>query len=202
MSKLKYLLILIFTAPAFVVAQTAKEYNSQGIAKAKALDYKGAIEDYNKALALDSTDWTVLYNLGISKAKLQDYSGAIADYTKSIVIHPDAASYFNRAISSFKSASYGDAIADLDTTLAMNPKISPEVYFLRGSSKFMLKDYEAALPDFSKSIEVNPEDGKSFLYRGITEHHLNMRTVSCDDLHRAEALGHAKAAENIKKFCQ
>jgi tetratricopeptide (TPR) repeat protein len=202
MSKLKYLLILLCAAPAFAVAQTSKEYNSQGIAKAKSLDYKGAIEDYNKALKMDSMDWTVLYNLGISKAKLQDYSGAIADYTKSIGIHPDAASYFNRAISSFKSALYENAIADLDTTLAMNQKISPEVYFLRGSSKFMVKDYEAALPDFSKSIDMNPEDGKSFLYRGITEHYLNMRLASCDDLHRAQALGHAKAAENIKKFCQ
>jgi tetratricopeptide (TPR) repeat protein len=202
MCKLKYLLILLYVAPAFGVAQTSKEYNSQGIAKAKAMDYKGAIEEYNKALKIDSTDWTVLYNLGISKAKLQDYSGAITDYTKSIGIHPDAASYFNRAISSFKSSRYDDAITDLDTTLAMNPKISPEVYFLRGSSKFMLKDYEAALTDFSKSIEMNPEDGKSFLYRGITEHHLNMRTASCGDLQRAEVLGHAKAAENIKKFCQ
>lgn len=202
MGKLKYLLILLCVSPAFAVAQTSKEFNSQGIAKAKAMDYKGAIEEYNKALALDSTDWTVLYNLGISKAKLQDYSGAITDYTKSIGIHPDAASYFNRAISSFKSALYEDAIADLDTTLTMNPKISPEVYFLRGSSKFMLKDYAAALPDFSKSIDMNPEDGKSFLYRGITEHHLNMKTACCDDLQRAEALGHAKAPENIKKFCQ
>ena len=49
-------------------------------------DYKGAIEEYSKAIMLDPKFKEAYRNRGMAKHELQDYQGAIADYSKAIEI--------------------------------------------------------------------------------------------------------------------
>ena len=54
-----------------------------------------AIEDYTKAIEIES-DSVFAYRLrGDSKSKLGDYQGAIDDYTKAIEIYPNKAYLYN-----------------------------------------------------------------------------------------------------------
>ena len=146
---------LVFTIlflPAVVFAQTAKELNSNGIAKAKDSNYTAAIQEYDKAIQLDSNNATIYFNRGISKAKLKDYQGSIDDYTKSNKLQPNADTYFNCAISRYKAADLTGAMADFDKVIEMNPSPSAEVYFFRGNIRFMNSEYLSAIKEYDKAI--------------------------------------------------
>jgi len=67
---IRALIFITLFFPAFAFAQTAKEFNVSGIAKAKDSDYAAAIQEYDKALQLDSNNATIYFNRGIAKAKL------------------------------------------------------------------------------------------------------------------------------------
>jgi tetratricopeptide (TPR) repeat protein len=195
---------LIFIAlffPAFVFAQTAKEPGIGGIGKAKDSDYNAAIQEYDKALQLDSNNATIYFNRGIAKAKLNDYLGAIADYTKSNAIKPSADTYFNSGFAKYKAAKLTGAIEDFDKVIEMNPSPPAEVYFYRGNIKFMNSDYFSAIKEFGKAIEINPDYAKAFFNRGLSEHNLNQKEESCKDFTKAKELGYAEAQAALTKYC-
>ncbi len=50
------LLLLILLIPVLALAQTAEEYHNKGVAKKNLGDYKGALQDFNKAIELDPKD--------------------------------------------------------------------------------------------------------------------------------------------------
>jgi tetratricopeptide (TPR) repeat protein len=195
-------LLIVFTIPCICYGQTVKDYNSRGIAKAKNQDYTGAIEEYNKALQIDSNSAIVLYNSGIAKAKLQEYRAAISDYTKSINLSPDADTYFNRGLSYFKLSEYSEAILDFNKALSLNPKINPQIYFERGSANFKLGKFHEAIQDFTESIELDPGNAKAFFNRGIAEYNLKMQSEGCSDLKKARDLGYEAADDYISKVCK
>lgn len=98
--KTLFLLILAFILCLTSFSQTSVDLNFSGVEKDEQKDYKGAIAEYSKAIALNPKYAIAYYNRGISKNNLKDYQGAIADYTKAIEINPkDAAPYLYRGIS-------------------------------------------------------------------------------------------------------
>ncbi len=58
-------------------------------------DYKGAIEDYTKAIDINPDHSNAYNNRGLSKYNLKDYRGSIEDYTKAIDIDPDHPTAYN-----------------------------------------------------------------------------------------------------------
>ncbi len=55
-----------------------------GLKKYKLQDYSGAIEDFNRAIDINSKHPWAYNTRGESKRKLNDFSGSIADYSVSI----------------------------------------------------------------------------------------------------------------------
>src|ERR1700749_2164529 len=69
-------------------------YMNSGLNKLNSKDFKGALEDYNKALKFGCKPFD---KIGLCKMGLKDYKGAIQEYTKAIEITPtDEFSYHNR----------------------------------------------------------------------------------------------------------
>ena len=50
--------------------------------KANLEDYRGAIDDFSKAIELNPNDGGAYYNRGLAKEALEDYRGAIHDIKK------------------------------------------------------------------------------------------------------------------------
>lgn len=74
-------------------------YNNRGIAKGKLQAYRGAIQDYNKAIELNPNFYEVFYYSGLVKANLKDFRGAIKDYDKTIELNPNHTStYYRRGL--------------------------------------------------------------------------------------------------------
>lgn len=78
---------------------SAEEYFDSGITKGKSSDYREAIEDFNKAIELDSMYAKAYHNRGLTKGKLSDYRGAIEDFNKAVEIDPKyGRAYHNRGL--------------------------------------------------------------------------------------------------------
>jgi len=58
--------------PVLALAQTAEEYHNKGNAKVNLGDYRGAIQDYSKAIELNPNDAEAYYNRGNAKVNLGD----------------------------------------------------------------------------------------------------------------------------------
>lgn len=72
-----------------VYAQTADTYIDSAKEKYDNKDYKGAIQDFTKAIELNPKFADAYSNRGVVKGNLQDYRGAIQDYNKAIELNPN-----------------------------------------------------------------------------------------------------------------
>ncbi len=75
-------IILCFVVTTLAYAQTVEDYFNSGKAKYKLKDYKGALQDFNKAIELNPKYPEAYNNRGIAKAQLQDYRGSFISHTK------------------------------------------------------------------------------------------------------------------------
>lgn len=66
---------------------SAKDFNNQGLDKAKKGEFKQAIEDYTRALRLNPNRADVYRNRGDVRSALGDYQAAIEDYQKAAEIY-------------------------------------------------------------------------------------------------------------------
>jgi len=81
MKKLILLLLIIFI-PVITLAQTAEDYVNKGVAKYEKGDYRGAIQDFNKAIELKPND-ALLYGLrGSAKIRLGQIDSGCLDLSK------------------------------------------------------------------------------------------------------------------------
>ena len=83
-------------------------------------DYKGAIEDFNKAIALDAKNTDTYYNRGNARSGLKQYKEAIGDYDKAIALDPKYAKAFsNRGVAKLSVGDKPGGCADLNTAAAL-----------------------------------------------------------------------------------
>ena len=88
-------------------------YNNRGSAKFEKKDYKGAIEDFSKAIMLNDDYLAAYNNIGSTKIKMKDYKGAIEDFDK--LIKRDASygyAYLNRGIAKEELRMFKEACDD------------------------------------------------------------------------------------------
>jgi tetratricopeptide (TPR) repeat protein len=97
-----------------------KIYYSQGDKKADAGNYREAIVDFSRAIALNSRYTQAYVGRGRSKYELKDYSGAISDYKQALSIDPRYASaYFNLGLVKAKQNDLKGAISDMQQAVQL-----------------------------------------------------------------------------------
>jgi eukaryotic-like serine/threonine-protein kinase len=88
-------------------------------------DVAAAAAAYERALALDSTNYAVLNNLGIMYRDLGRFADAEQAYEAALRLRPNAASgYLNLAVVRFNQGDPGRALATLDSGMAAVPAFS------------------------------------------------------------------------------
>ena len=153
-------------------------YYFRGRVKEELKDYKGAIEDYTKAIELipnsfDPNYSDFFYTRGLAKEKLGyiiskdekgfsisektsiiQYIGAIIDFTKAIELNPNEASYYaQRGNASNYIEDYKGGIVNLNKAIELDPN-NGDYYGWRGRSNYGLGDLVNACKDWEKSLEL------------------------------------------------
>ena len=136
--------------------EEAKKYAKSAHEKYMNNDYKGAIEDYTKAIELNPKDDSNYKERGSVKKEIKDYQGAIEDYTKAIELDPNSSfSYSARGYAKAKIKDYQGAIEDYTKAIELDPNYG-FCYSKRADAKNEIKDYQGAIEDYTKAIELNP----------------------------------------------
>ena len=141
-------------------------YNNRGYLKNEKGDFKGAIEDFDKAIAINSTNVEAYNNRGLAKANMGNNPEAIVDYNKAIAIDPKyEKAYNNRGLAKANMGDNLKAIEDYNKAISINPNYA-EAYCNRGIAKANMGDNPKALEDYNKAISINPNYAEAYNNKG------------------------------------
>ncbi|HEY9838245.1 MAG TPA: tetratricopeptide repeat protein [Vampirovibrionales bacterium] len=162
-------LIERFSEPLLNPANASAYYN-RGFERLDIGDYQGAVEDYTRALQIDSNQPTAYNNRGLAKFQIGDFAGAIADYTRSLELNDnEAVVYFNRGFARFNQGDYTGAIGDYTESILKAPE-QTSAYFYRGEAYGRLGNYQQAAEDYTRAIQLNPQDAVAYNNRGLARY--------------------------------
>jgi Flp pilus assembly protein TadD len=148
-------------------APTADDFFVTAQNKAQKGDYRGAIADYNRTLALNPNFGEVYFRRGLARNVLRDWKQADADYSSAIVFKPDhAEAYTNRGLIRNILKDWARAKFDFDVALIFNPR-SSFAYVGRGITRCELKDYRGGITDYDRAIALNPNYAETYTSRGL-----------------------------------
>ncbi len=140
-------------------------YNNRGSAFYKKGLSDKAIEDFDKAIALDPSYYEAYNNRGTVFLKLGLIDKAIADYDKTISINPGhAAPYVNRGKAYFLMGRYVKSEDDFNKAISLNQDYAV-AYLNRGTLFFVTGNISHAISDFQKACELGSEEGCARLAR-------------------------------------
>jgi len=136
-------------------------YSARANARYRVGDYKGAIEDYQHAIQLNSSDFDSHINSASARSKLGDYAGAITDLTEAAKYVPDikeqAQLFYEIADLKVYTGDYSGAKTDFSRVIQINPD-SAQAYYGRGMAEYKLGDRKEACLDWRKSSELGSRE--------------------------------------------
>jgi tetratricopeptide (TPR) repeat protein len=163
-------------------------------------DYKGAIQDFTKAIEIYSKEPYYYRYRSWAKKKLGDFAGVLCDQNKEIELAPlNPNSYLNRAYTKEKLNDLSGAISDYNIAIELEPENS-YYYNYRADVKRKQGDFSGAIADYTKIIELNEIARTGYYMRGKVKHKIG-DTSCCEDWKAASALGNTNAATLLETYC-
>jgi predicted O-linked N-acetylglucosamine transferase (SPINDLY family) len=131
-------------------------------------ELQGALECFERALALDPRDAVALTDCGTVLQELRRPEQAIAHYDRALRIAPaSAVAYNNRGNALRTLRRYGEALESLEAALRIQPAFA-EALNNRGNVLRELDRLEEALASFEASLELRPAFAMAHTNRGHT----------------------------------
>jgi len=192
MNTLSRFFSVVLTATLFVAApvyagEEASGYFSSGSSKFDSGDYRGAIEEFTKAVELDPKAAGAFDKRGNAKMKTGDRPGAIADFIQVIELVPQLADAFSEGKRERDgSEAEGDAASDLHMVAADDLHADYAFAFdNRGLLRYINGNYREAIKDFTAAIALEPKFALPYKHRGYAKHDLQDYAGAIEDYSRA-----------------
>lgn len=162
-------------------ALTADDFFITAGNKSQKGNYRGAIADYDRALAMNPQFGEVYFRRGIARSLIKDWRGADADYTQAIAIAPGyTEAYLHRGSVRSTLNDWRGAKADFDVVLSLNSMSLP-AYIGRGVALCELNDCKNGLKDYSRAIAIDPTAADAYNRRGFSYYRLGNRQGAIDN---------------------
>ncbi|WP_299460417.1 tetratricopeptide repeat protein [uncultured Microscilla sp.] len=177
---------LSYIGSQVLFAQSANTYLSQGKAKSEAGAYAQAIQDFTKAINLNSHSDDAYHYRGEAYFRVRRYVKALADFNKAIEIDPrqSSASYHLRGLVKYNLKLYKQAIADYNQAIKI--AYSDETYFVDRAKAFLeLKRYKKALKDCNAALKISKTYAYALSVRGLVKAAQGNRQAASEDLKAA-----------------
>ena len=155
-------------SPLPQVAENALDYLNRGKDLYTEGKYDKAIQEFDRALAIDSGLFEGYFYRGVAYRNKGDNDRAIADHTAAIRINPNYAdAYNNRGVAYRKKGDNDQAIADYNVAIRINPNLA-DAYSNRGDAYYNKGDYDRAVVDYTEAVRINPNYVKAYYSRGLS----------------------------------
>ena len=148
--------------------QTYWDYIRRGLRFYRKGDYLMALEQYNKAIELDSKEPVAYNDRAVVYKHLGDLNKSLDDCNMAINLKPNYEyAYANRGNVFSNRREYEKAIDDYTKAIELNPGFG-DAYSHRGLVYKNMKAYDKAVMDCSKAIELAPNGAHGYMTRGNT----------------------------------
>ncbi|MCR4289258.1 MAG: tetratricopeptide repeat protein [Candidatus Scalindua sp.] len=148
-------------------------------------DYKGALDDCNKAVLLNPKNPGAYCNRGVIHEKMGMFSDAIKNYDVAISLNRKYASaYYNRGSLFGVVGRYGLAIKDFNEAIAISPGFT--LFYLNRAIAFKkMGRIDKAILDYDKIIEIDPDYAQAYCNRGVAFAETGRFDDAINDLNKA-----------------
>jgi lipoprotein NlpI len=172
-------------------------YNNRGVVFEEMGKFDKAIEDFDKAIALNPGDPVAYNNRGLVFEKMGKFDKAIEDFDKTISLNPFYPGvYKNRGVVFGKTGKFDKAIEDFDKAIALNPG-DPVAYNNRGLVFDRMGRFDRAIEDFDKAIALDHSYTDAHYNRGIVYYSTGRFDRAMADFQKACDLGDKDACNKI-----
>lgn len=154
------------------------DYLGRGVLYSMLKNYSAAIDDFNKALALDP-NFATAYQAR-SYALMRSHGASNNGEELGI----------NR---------YSLALADLDRVLQIYPEME-YAWFNKGVIYLLMEDYTAAVQCFSEALKLNSDFGEAYYNRGYSYLRMGNKKAATDDLRKSGELGILPSYNILKRM--
>ncbi|MFI5295604.1 MAG: tetratricopeptide repeat protein [Thermodesulfovibrionales bacterium] len=159
-----------------------------------------AMEEFDKALAVDPGFYEAYNNRGSSLDKMGQPDRGIADFDKAIALNPRyAAAYYNRGIAYGKIGLLDNSIESFDKALEIDSN-NAEAYVSRGISYARIGRHDKALEDFNKAILLKPTYAMAYFNRGNFHSLAGNKELAVSDFQKACDFGEKQGCDALQAF--
>lgn len=136
----------------------AQVHTAKGQALAKSGETAGALDEFNRAVALDPYNAQALYGRALIYQGSNEHNFAIADFSAANGLNPQKAEpLLGRATSYLAIGKVKEAAADLDEASEADPH-NAQVWTARGQVYERLGDRAKAAASYNKAVALRPRD--------------------------------------------
>lgn len=176
-----------------------------------------ALEEYNKYLELDPTDYFVWVYRGRVFRKHSNPGLAIADFNHAISLNPqESFAYEERGFLYIDLKQFAKAVDDFDTLIDLIESGKGDAEFAdarafaynnRGYAYYKFGDAQKAFQDINQSLQILPTNSYAYRNRALVYLMQGDEVAACNDLQKARDLGFNKKYGNevedlISKYCK
>lgn len=155
--------------------------------------YDLIISDCNKAIDLDSNNYSAYYLKGIVEYEQGKFEEALNDFDKSIELKPSFAAYNSRAGAFVYLGKYDKAIEDYDIAInfAVKPFDKAKIYANKASAYKSMGDNNMALDAYNFAIDYSPNNYSYYLERAkllsflFLDGSIDNKSLIIDDFNKA-----------------
>jgi tetratricopeptide (TPR) repeat protein len=131
-----------------------KSFLDRGIEQLSQQDYRGAIDFFSQAIALDPYNVEALYRRGLAYVKIGNFHGAVFDYSDALKIDNNRLElYYARAFVRLQLQNFSGALTDIEAAIVLNFNYAPS-YQMRGVIQQKLAQRQLAISSFKKAAKL------------------------------------------------
>ncbi|PZO12616.1 MAG: hypothetical protein DCF25_17315 [Leptolyngbya foveolarum] len=139
--------------------KTADDFHQAGIIAIQKDDLATALENLDQAVALESSNPTMLVNRGLVYDELGEYEDAISDYTAAIALDETlSTAYYNRANAHHNLGQFEAAVADYSKAIEQQADFA-YAYVNRAINLEVVGEKEKAIADLTRAVEIFKQNG-------------------------------------------
>ena len=173
-------------------------WNNLGECLARAGDWRGAVEQFDGAIARDARNAAAYNNRANARARLGDTAAALGDYDRAIELRPDYADALaNRAAARTAAGRIPEALSDCDRAVDLNP-LGVVAWSNRGTALAAAGRLPEAVTAYDRAIDLAPRDAEARYNRAGALARLGQTERALEEYDRVIALdpAHADAFNN------
>jgi tetratricopeptide (TPR) repeat protein len=175
-------------------------YFSRGMYFDLLKNYNMAIDDYDKAINMDSRNVLAYFSRANTMIKRVDFIRKPGLLPEPTTLNINGSKAVTDTPKEEKILDYDNIIKDYESIIYMNPRFI-FAWFNMANTKVKKKDYLGAINDYSKAIELEPDFAEAYFNRGLTRIFLDDMEGGSLDLSKAGELGLTEAYNVIKRYC-